>query len=161
MPLALSQSGNERIRNTIMTTVYVLYKNVYGEIENVGVFSTEEKVKRAIELFSPLEEHGELEWEMYEIDKLEKIFDAVTSGYQFYSLSSSKYTSLLLKDYPVIFSDKYIHRIGIDGFLRDSQDDFVFENETGIQASVKAKSKVEAIEKANKMLAEKRKQNAT
>lgn len=133
--------------------VYPLYKNVADEIEVLGVFSTQEKVERAIEIFSPLEEPQKLEWEEFEIDLLEQIFDAALSGYQFYHLSSQKHYFG-----ETIFSDNYVYSVGIDSFL-SAREDFVYETEILIGASVKAKSKEEAIEKANKMLAEYREQN--
>lgn len=131
---------------------YVLYKDVADEIEVLGTFSTQEKVEKAIEIFSPLEEPYKLEWEEFEIDSLEQIFDVALSNDKFYHLNAIKHSFE-----ETAFSDKYINLVGIDSLLND-RGEYVIETDGLIGASVKAKSKEEAIERANKMLAEYRKQ---
>lgn len=133
---------------------YILYKNIGDEPEALGIFSTQKKVETAIEIFSPLEEGYELEWGEFEIDELEKIFDiARLHEYQFYHLSVQK--SYFGETH---FNDRYVYSMGIDSYLSE-RDEFVVDTGSSMGASVKAKSKEEAIERANQLLAEQRKQN--
>lgn len=131
--------------------VYILYSNPYDEGDSVyGVFSSEEKVNKALEIFSPLNEH-ELYFREMELDELEKYYEKALSGYWLWI--GNKPRHYLWK--PVTYGDWGFYPAGLDSLFEDDRKDYVLEMDTYVSARITAKSKEEAEEIANKIFEEK------
>jgi hypothetical protein len=132
--------------------VYVLYDNPYDDGWNVyGVFSTEEKLKKALEKFTPESQH-ELNWAFFELDDLEKFFDV--SKLKTYSGYSPVYIPLNEKTIKLV-TWKIVYESGLDKFLQDEiKKDSIYFFGSHLDFSIKAKDEEESIQKANEMLKE-------
>ena len=132
--------------------VYILYDDPFDEGWNVyGVFSTEEKLEKALEKFAPESQH-ELNWAFFELDKLEKFFDIpklkTFSGY------TPVYGTLNEETIKYV-TWKSVHKSGLDKFLQEEiKKDSIFFFGSHLDFSIKDNSEDEAIQKANEMLKE-------
>ena len=132
--------------------VYVLYDNPFDEgWRNVyGVFSSEEKLAKALDEFVPKSTY-ELLWESFEVDGLEMFFGVekqkVYSGYSpvYGVLNESSIKHIVWQS---------MRSSGLDTFLQTEtrKDSLLLTN--ALWLSVSADNEDEAIQKGNEMLKE-------
>jgi hypothetical protein len=130
--------------------IYVLYDNPFDEGWNVyGIFSSQEKLDKAIEVFTPVSNY-ELLWTFFELDELEKFFEIkklrIYGGY-------SPVHSVLNED-NIKNITWNISPNGLDSFLQneDRKDSLLLTN--ALWLTVSAVDKEDAIRKGNELLKE-------
>lgn len=137
--------------------VYVLYDDPFDDGWNVyGVFSSQEKVDKAIEEFTSQSKY-ELNWASFELDDLERFFGVdrskIFSGYAPFYRELNEETIKYIQWQSITES-------GLDTFLQDThRKDNIFLS-SALWFSVSANNKDEAVQKANEMLKELIKQPA-
>lgn len=131
--------------------IYLLYSNPYDEgAEIYGVFSTEEKVEKAREIFASKSNH-ELYVSEMEVDALEEHFERAMLPERPHSLWRTR-TELGNRTF---YGEWTFHIGGLDSFLeRGAASEFVVETKYGMSAHVWAKSEEEAKEIVERMIGE-------
>ena len=130
---------------------YILYEDPYDEGANIfGAFSTEERANEAHKIFSEVGNH-ELYIMELELDRLEKYFPEAQSGYWLY------YGYRTRSDYGrgVSYGKWDFSACGLDSLFEKDRKTSVVEFSRYVNVTIKAKSKEEAEEIANKILEEK------
>jgi hypothetical protein len=130
--------------------IYLLYSNPYDEGAEIcvyGVFSTEDRANKTLEVFSEVSKH-ELYISEMELDCNEKYFKKIESGYCLFTGYS----------YKTLGQHKWeMSRAGLDWFLGDREtENSVSDWGDHLYANIVSKSEEEAIEIADKILNEKK-----
>lgn len=119
--------------------IYLLGRGEEDEATIYGAFSTSEKAQEAHDVFSVIQDG--LWIESLEADDLERFYDQVKEGWRWYSCWIHKYNFLGEVSYAELHVDEY----GLFAYL-DAKENYVFETESAVWGSIRAKSKEEARE---------------
>ncbi len=135
--------------------IYLLYSNPFDEGDEIyGAFSSEEKAEKAKEVFAS-RTRFELWVTNLEVDELEKHFERALSDESIYSGHRSRYSFGDQVSYGKWgFSIESLDTFLTSSYQEDHKEPFIFENKMAMYATVKAKSKEEAEEIANKLVDE-------
>lgn len=126
------------------------------ERDTVGAFSSLEKLQTAIDVFNAYGgSRGELQYSEYDLDELElllpKIRSEIESGYRVYHLDR------YVRPWGKLNWNVYVPHPYELKYEKDESGSYDFGNTTSQYATIRAKSKEEAIEIAERMLKEQEK----
>ncbi len=128
--------------------VYVLYDNPYDEGWNVyGIFSSEEKLIKAIEYFTPVSNH-ELFWAYFTLNDLEKFFH-INKQRRYTGYSPVPY---FMNEETIKHVDFGINPCGLDSFLQEEERKDSLLLSSALWLSVSAENEDDAIRKGKEML---------